>query len=103
MCNFATNQKMSLEMHLAEKHDEKFSCDDCTFRGKTSFHLNRHIHNIHSSNKVWPDLKKIFHCAACDVSYPRNSSLKQHENTVQLKLKHKCSMCKYEAIQISHL
>ena len=29
-----------LEMHLAEKHDEKFSCDDCGFSGKTSYVLS---------------------------------------------------------------
>ena len=50
-CKFATNQERKLEMHLAEKYDEKFSCDDCGFSGKTSYVFRRHVENMHSSIK----------------------------------------------------
>ena len=101
LCEFSTRSIRSFEMHKSREHNEKFICNDCGYKVNTRENLKLHYERVHCHQKII-DLK-LFHCAACEISYKSKLSLKQHDKTVHLQIRFKCSRCNYEATQKSHL
>jgi hypothetical protein len=64
-------------LHMGTFHmkEKKFQCDQCDFKGKTSFHVSKHVDRVH--RKVGQDV-----CHICGKTFASAVNLKYHLETI---------------------
>lgn len=85
-------QKAFLTLRVLQSHmtmyrnTRPFMCQDCGKRFKRQTHLN-------VLTVTHTDIDKGYICTFCNISYARDSTLKEHLNIHTGKLKHQCQYC----------
>ena len=91
-CEFVTDQKETLTIHMKENHN--FSCDQCDIhfvtRNSLDLHVKEHVkqHQISNNN-----------CDYCENTFAKNEDLKSHLKRIHKVDSHSCNYCDYKAIE----
>jgi len=76
---------------------KSFKCDQCKYRSKTNWDLQRHINIVHNVCQV------LYKCDLCDYQAKIGSNLKKHKEAVHENKKNWfCKACPYSAYHKGH-
>ena len=91
-CTFVSDIKHSLNRHVNSVHlHMRFSCTQCEKDFSRNNALKRHIRSIHQGIKVQRKVDSV-QCNLCPL-IGTQSSIKDHIQSVHLKVKHNCGVC----------
>ena len=99
-CNFSTNHKPCLNVHIAAVHERKkpHKCNICGFSSARSHYLKVHIENHAKKEQL------NFSCPKCAFTTKTKSKLNAHIGHVHDKKKlYSCQVCDYSCVKKHHL
>ncbi|KAL7010937.1 hypothetical protein ACKWTF_014017 [Chironomus riparius] len=86
-CNFTTNSKKSIKIHMDRVHigEEKYTCDRCNFKILSKLELEDHMKS-HISKQA-----RTFFCEMCGLKFEKRHLLNRH-----VKIKHTVKERRYK-------
>jgi len=117
ICDYATNNKPHLTIHLAVHGiGDRFTCDQCEKYFTTKGHLQKHIKTHNSCPQKCNECYKMYttveslkkhitqmhsekrlECDECEKMFSSIAVLNQHKNAVHVLKSFKCDQCKFRS------
>ena len=101
LCDYSNKDIKQVEKHFRHVHTED-TIETCKYCGTVTKDLYKHLHRIQCDKK--DEDKRVYKCDDCVRTFPVNSWLKSHQQSVHLKLKNKhCPHCEYKTYRSTNL
>lgn len=90
-CDYSSGSQREFRKHALTHKPNKpttvWNCDQCSYKSRLKAHLQRHINDVHSSQRP-------FLCHYCGKCFKRHDTLKQHKITHgEISAVHTCDQC----------